>query len=187
MRSIVLLTGLLAVCAWVVVRQLPGGTAEAAPVVATSQEVRSISIDGAGLPIAALREMLATKIGTTVETSMLETDRVALQAELAQRGYLAAKVASPVVTFGGGGVYVVFDIERGPLYHLGTIELVGPSWIDAGVVTLASGDEAIGDRIARARQAAQDTLSRHGKQVAVELVMDLDEVTETVDLMLVTR
>jgi hypothetical protein len=171
----------------VVVRHLPAGTAEAAPVIAKSQRIESISIDGVGLPIAALRDTMSTKLGTTVDPARLELDRVALQATLARRGYLAAKVAPPIVTFGGGGVYVVFDIDRGPLYHLGAIELVGPSWPDAGVVTLASGDEALGDRLARARSAAQDTLSRHGKPVQVELVLHPDPTAETVDVELVTR
>ncbi|MBS1119961.1 MAG: hypothetical protein H6Q90_2189 [Deltaproteobacteria bacterium] len=187
MRSIVLLTLVTAACAWVVVRHLPAGTAEAAPTIAKSQRIESISIDGVGLPIAALRATMSTKLGTIVDDATLEADRARLLAALTRRGYLAAKVAPPVVTFGGGGVYVVFDIVRGPLYHLSAVELVGPSWHDAGVVTIAAGDEALGDRLARARQAAQDTLSRHGKSVQVELILHPDPIAETVAIQLVTR
>ncbi len=187
MRAIVLLTAALAVGAWFVVRHLPTGTAEAAPMVVTSHQVLSISIDGTGLPIAALRNTMTTKIGTELDDAVLEADRRAMQESLVLRGYLSAAVESPIVTFGGGGVYVVFDIDRGPLYQLGEIRLVGPSWGDAGVVTLASGDEALGVRLAQARQAAQETLSRHGKQIAVELVLYPDREAEMVDIELVTR
>jgi len=188
MRSILLLTAALALVAWFVIRQLPSGDADAAPVVATSQQVQSISIAGGpSLPVAAMRAAMSTKVGSMVDDSKLEEDRVTLEASLAARGYLSARVAAPVVTFGGGGAYVVFDVERGPLYHLRSVELHGAGWSDAGVVTLAAGDEAIGDRLSRARQAAEETLARHGKQALVELVVHPDPTTAMVDVELITR
>lgn len=189
MRSIAFLTLLVAIGAWVVVRNLPAGDAAASGlVVAKTQEVQSISIDGSGLPLAQLRDTLTTRVGTIVDSVTLEHDRAALEAWLATRGYLAAKVAPPVVTFGpGGGAYVVFDVDRGRLFHLRTIELRGPGWRDAGVLTIASGDEALGDRLVRARQAAEDTLARHGKPIRVELELHPDHAEAALDVVLVTR
>ncbi|HEU0035431.1 MAG TPA: POTRA domain-containing protein [Kofleriaceae bacterium] len=179
----------LAVCAWGVVHSLPHGDAVAAPVVARTEIVESISIDGGrGLPIAQLRSTLQTKLGDRVDPMKLEQDRAALQHHLAARGYLAARVGAPVVTFGKtGGTYVVFDVVAGPLYHIGAIELRGPSWSHAGVVTLASGDEAVSDRFERSRQAAEDTLARHGKPSRVQLVLHPDPATALVDVQLVSE
>lgn len=188
-RSIVVLTLVAIACAFAVVRSLPDGDAYAAPLVVKTKDVQSISIDGGrGLPVSTLREAMQTKIGEEVETATLERDRRALERALAERGYLAAKVASPIVTFGPqGGVYVVFDVDRGPLFHIRNVRLEGPSWSDAGVVPVASGDEARGDRLARVRQAAQATLARHGKTLTVELALETDTADAMVDVIFTTR
>lgn len=185
---ILLLTGLLA--AWgalYVIEHLPR-EANASTVVIRTQEVQSLSIDGAGVPVAQLRSAMETKIGTTVDTATLERDRETLEATLQARGYLAANVAPPIVTYGpNGGAYIVFSVERGRLFHLGSVTLEGPSWKDAGVVTLAEGDEALSERLVHARRAAEATLARHGKPLRVELVLHPDHAEATLDVTLVTR
>ncbi|MEO8701221.1 MAG: POTRA domain-containing protein [Kofleriaceae bacterium] len=190
MRAIAILTLVLAAGVAGVVRSLPDDDVATAPTPAT-QEVQSISIDedgGRGLPLAQLREVISTKIGAIVDPARLERDRIALQQWLSARGYLAAKVAMPIVTFGAaGGALIVFDIQRGPLFHVDDVRLEGKGWKDAGVVTIASGDEALGDRLARARQAAEDTLARHGQELRVELVLEPDPRTAMVDVAFVTR
>jgi outer membrane protein assembly factor BamA len=185
-RVIVLLTLLTMIGAAVTVHQLPSD-ARAAAVVAGSHDVASVAIDGEGLPFAQLREAIATRVGERVDTDQLERDRASLQTTLEARGFLGAKVGSPTVTFGARGAYVVFPVERGPLYHLRSVTLEGPSWAAAGVVTLASGDEANSERLASARRAAEDTLARSGKRLRVELVMHPDPTEALVDVTLVTR
>jgi outer membrane protein assembly factor BamA len=183
------LTAVTIACAFGVVKSLPDGDAHADPLVVKTKEVQSISIDGGrGLPMATLREVMQTKVGAIVDTATLEQDRRALEHQLAQRGYLAAKVASPVVSFGPqGGVYVVFDVERGPLYHVRNVRLDGPSWADAGVLPIASGDDAATGRLERVRQAATDTLARHGKRLQVELTVEPDHADAMIDVRFTTR
>jgi outer membrane protein assembly factor BamA len=188
-RSILLLTAAVAAAAGVVVHDLPEGDAQAAVVVTHRQTIESISIDGGrGLPFAQLRDAMETKLGSSVETAKLAQDRAIIERELAARGYLTAKVAEPVVTFGPtGGIYVVFDVERGPMYRVRTVTLDGPSWKDAGVVTISAGDDALGDRLTRVRQAAEETLARHGKPLHVELQLTPDRAEAMVDVRLITR
>jgi len=186
-RSILVLTALLAGVGGWVVGGLPDGDRAEAPV-ARSQIVESISIDGRGLPLAELRAAMATKLGATVDTQQLGRDKLAIEKALAARGFLAAKVSDPIVTFGPtGGVYIIVDIERGPLYRIRNVTFDGPAWHDAGVVTLAGGDEAEAERLSHARQAAEATLVRHGKQLRVELELIRDQVEPVVDVRLITR
>lgn len=189
MRSIAALTVVVVASAFGVVKSLPDGDAHADPLPARTREVHSISIDGGpGMPVSTLRDVMQTRIGDVVETSTLEHDRRALERRLADGGYLAAEVAAPVVTFGSsGGAYVVFDVKRGPLFHVRDVRLQGAHWDDAGVVPIASGDEARGDRLARVRQAVESTLARHGKPVTVELVLETDHADAMVDVILTTR
>jgi outer membrane protein assembly factor BamA len=173
-----------------VIHSLPRADAQTVTI-ATTQEVHSIAIDestGRGLPLAQLREVISTELGQPVDAARLEQDRAALQSWLSARGYLAAKVAAPIVTFGKtGGAYIVFDIARGPLFHVGEVTLEGAHWSHAGVVTIATGDDAVGDRLERARQAAEDTLARHGTPVHVELVLQPSTQDALLDVRFVTR
>lgn len=188
-RSIVALTAVALTSAAVVVHQLPDGDAYAAPLPAKTKDVHSISIDGGiGIPLAELRGAMETKLGEAADTATLERDRIALERTLAERGYLAAKVASPIVTYGpSGGTYIVFDVERGPLYHVRDVHLAGPSWSDAGIIPLVSGDDASTERLEKVRQAAQATLDRHGKQLRVELAIDADHADAMIDVHYTTR
>lgn len=192
MRTLVLLTLLVGVGAWAGIRQLPEGEAQAedkaAPGATDLQQVQSIALDGGrGLPSAALRAVISTKIGDRIDEHRLEADRAALKAELEARGYLAAKVAPATVTHGArGGAYIVFDIERGPMFHLRSVTVTGPGQRDAAVVRLAAGDDAIGERLALARQALADSSAYHGGK-QVELRLTTDAAAAAVDVELATR
>ena len=183
MRSIAVLTVVAIACAFAVVHNLPDGDAYADPLVVKTKDVHSISIDGGrGLPMAALRDAMETTVGAVVDTETLERDRHALARALADRGYLAATVAPPIVTFGkSGGALVVFDIDRGPLYHVRTISLDGQGW-EAGVLPIGSGDEASVERLERVRQAVQATLARHGTVLRVRLAVEIDHADAMIDV-----
>jgi outer membrane protein assembly factor BamA len=189
MRALILLTAMVAVGAWVVIHQLPEreAHADAGPMIERNQ-IQAIAIDGGRrLPISALRAVVSTKVGDLVDGRRLEADRAAIEAELAALGYLAAKVASPTVTHGvRGGAYVVFDVEKGPMFHLRSVTVTGPGQRDADVVKLSAGDEATRERITRARQALADTIARRGGK-RVELLEVTDVAAAAVDLELATK
>ena len=155
-----------------------------------TQEVQSISIDTPTaprherrLPIAELRQLLGTKTGDLLDEQTLVTDRKALEANLIARGYLAAKVSDAQVTFSKtGGAYVVFDVERGPMYRFGSITVTGPGAKAADVVTISSGDDAIHSRIDRAQQTLADAT-----KLSVDVVLHEDEKTGSLDVVLVTH
>jgi outer membrane protein assembly factor BamA len=192
MRSVLTLLAAVAVCALIAVRYLPHNEAKAAEiqaVAAPSREVKSIAFAGGwGMPYAALRAAVSSQIGEMLDDTQLERDRQAVERELNSRGYLAARVTAPSVTIASeGGAYVVFDIERGPLFTLRSIQVTGPGKDHAGVITLATGDDALGERISRAGQAVTDTLARHGKRLKVEIKLATDPIAATVDVELVTH
>jgi len=189
-RSIALLTAAAIMAAWVVVRH-PNIAANAEAAVdlpiARLQEVRSVSFDGHKVASARLREVIATHPGAQLDTERLGHDRDAMERELANLGYLAARVEPAVVTFdAAGAAYVTFEIDQGQMFHLRKVEVTGPGK-DAVVVTLAAGDEAIRDRIEHARQALADGLARRGKPASVELSIHTDLAAAAVDVALATR
>jgi hypothetical protein len=188
MRTLVLLTLLVAAGAWVGIRQLPEEAQAAAPPSIDRRLVQSIAIDGGRkLPYSAMRAAVSTKVGDRYDERQLERDRAAIEAELEARGYLAAKVAPASVTQGPrGGAYLVFDVEPGPVFHLRSVTVTGPGQREAGVVRLAAGDEAIGDRIARARQALADSFARRGGK-QVELLVTTDVAAAALDVELATK
>ncbi len=190
MRSILLLLALTTAAAIAATRFLPAAGAEPEQVQAQvrAQEIQSISIDGRGLPLATLRAVLTTHVGQLLDGTKLEQDRVALETELATLGYLAARVESPSVTFGAnGGAFVSFQISQGAVFHLRQVQVSGATERDAGVVTLASGDEAIASRIERARQTIAGNLARRGKPNQVVVAMRTVPEAALVDLELITR
>ena len=191
MRSLLVLVAAVVAGAWIAIHHLPAKEAQAdeapAPRIG-AQTVQGIAIDGGRkLPYAAMRAVLSTRAGEPLDAQRLEHDRGAIEDELAARGYLAAKVAPASVTFAPrGGAYVVFDVEAGRMFHLRSVVVTGPGRRDADVVTLAAGDEAIRDRLARARQSLADTFARRGGK-QVELVLRSDAAAAAVDVELVTR
>ncbi len=175
---------------WVAIRHLPDDEAQAAPVAGDvrPQEVLSVSLDGSGLPMAALRDVLETQPGTLIDLAAVQRDRAALTKVLVDRGYLAARVETARVTFGAGGaVYVTFPIAQGPLFRIRNINVAGASASEAGIVTLAGGEVADADRIALTRRAVEARLKVRGKQDAVDATLALDVIAGLVDIQLTAR
>jgi hypothetical protein len=171
---------------WVILRQAPSA-ADVPDDRPQLQEVRSIALEGRKVPKARLRAALATHPGDTLDTARLARDREAMERELAEMGYLAAHVAPAVVTLDAhGAAYITFEVDTGRLFHLRTVEVTGAAR-DAAVVTIAAGDDAIRDRIERARTALADGLARRGKPASVELSVHTDLAAAAVDVVLATR
>ncbi len=187
MRSLLVLTVLAGAAVYGVVRSLPEGEA-AADVghVTRPQEVESVALEGRGLPMPALREVLATKTGDIVDRSKLDHDRDALQALLVARGYLDAKVEPAHVDLdANGGVLVTFAIAQGPVFHVRSVALTGAGERDAGIVTIAEGEVASPAHIAEARDALAERLAARGKRRPVTAQVTTDRASATVDVQLV--
>jgi hypothetical protein len=157
-----------------------------------AQQIQSVSLDASdgtsGLPMGALRARLTTRVGQMLDATTLERDRAALEQELGDRGFLAARVAPPHVDFAPqGGAYVVFDIQRGPMFHLRKVAVTGPGAKEVGVVTLSEGDEVLVERLAHAKQAMVDTLARRSSKAGLEMAQQLDLAAAAVDLTIITR
>jgi len=153
------------------------------PTALPAQQIQSVSIDGRALPLAALRAVLTSHPGATVDATRLERDRVALEAELAARGHLAAHVEPASVVYGPtGGAFVTFQVTKGPVFKLRSVSVTGASDRDAGVVTLSAGDEASADRIERARQVLAANLARRGKPSQVSVSLHADQAAGVVDV-----
>src|SRR5262249_37412250 len=131
--------------------------------------------------------VISTKVGDRVDEHRLEADRAALKTELEARGYLAAKVAPASITHGArGGAYIVFDIERGPMFHLRSVTVTRPGQRDTAGGRVRAGDDAIAERLALARQALADSFAYHGGK-QVELRVTTDAAAAAVDVELATR
>lgn len=189
-RSTVFVTALVIVAAWVALHRLePTANADVAvnQPIARMQEVRSIALDGKNLAQARLREVLETRPGEQLDTPRLERDRAAMERALAELGYLAAHVEPAIVTFdGSGAAYITFEVDQGRLFHLRSVEVIGPNK-DLAVITISPGDDAIRHRIDGARQALSEGLARRGKRSAVELSVRTDMSAAAVDVKLTTR
>ena len=79
----------------------------------------------------------------------------------------------------------MFDIERGPLYRVRSVTVTGPGTLDADVVTLSSGDDAVRARIDRAKQTLAEAVAH--RRLSVEMRLHEDRKTATVDVDLITR
>lgn len=185
LAAIVLGIAFVAGGTWAVIRHLPDD-AQAEPTrEVRPQEIQSVSLDGRDLPLAALRELLATRAGNLIDLDLLERDRLALADALVARGYLAAQVATPRVTYGAGGaVYVTFAITQGPLFRIRSVSVTGAAASDAGVVTLGGGEIADATRIALARQALEARLRVRGKHSLVVAKLAPDTNAALVDVVL---
>ena len=175
MRSLLVAGALVAASVWGVLRELPEGEAHAGPRVSRPREVESVSLDGRDLPAAALRDVLATHAGEQLDGVKLAQDRVALQNALVARGYLAAQVGEPQVSFDDdGGAFVTFAIDQGVQVHVRNVAIAGAAAKDVGVVTLATGDVVSGTRLEEARQALETRLASRGKPSHVVVQMSTD-------------
>ncbi len=147
------------------------------------QQIQSVAIDGRALPLAALRAVVSTEPGSTLDMAKLEKDRIALEAELAARGHLAAHVDPASVSYGpAGGAFVTFQVTKGPVFKLRSVTVTGATARDAGVVTLTAGDDAIADRIERARLQLADSLAARGKSSHVTVSVRPDQAAGVVDV-----
>jgi hypothetical protein len=156
--------------------------------VAGAHAIRSIAFDGDHLPIVALRDALATRVGDPLDRATLGHDRAALQQVLAARGYLAAVVEPGRVTLdASGGAFVTFGIATGPVFHVRSIAVTGAAAKDAGVVTIAQGDVALPDRLARERDAIATRLGARGTHAGVALEVTRDPAAAAVDVILAVR
>jgi outer membrane protein assembly factor BamA len=182
-RSYLLAAVLAAASVWGVVRELPEGEAHAGPRVSRPREVESVAFDGPrDLPAAALRDVLTTRSGDVLDAGKLAHDREALQNALVARGFLAAQVGEPQVSFDDdGGAFVTFAIAQGTQFHVRAVGVEGATAKDAGVVTLATGEVASSARLEQERQALATRLASRGKasNVAVQLASDGDAVDVT--------
>jgi outer membrane protein assembly factor BamA len=195
-RSLMFLAAIVVAGTWLAARHLPQGEAHAESVEkqVRTQEVQSISIDTPKsprderrLPISELRMLLTTRPGDLLDQQKLERDRKAIEATLVARGFLAARVAPASVTFtNNGGAYVVFDVERGPMYRLRSVTVTGPGEADLDVVTLSAGDDAIHSRIERARQTLADAIAHRSTKSRVEVRLHEDPATASLDVELAT-
>jgi len=184
--SLVTFVAVVGIAGALIVRHLPESEAVAEPAPANPvQQIRSIAFDGRELPMSVLRDLLASKVGDSVDSTRLEHDREAIQAELEARGYLAVHVPAPAVTF-DDGAYVTFAVDVGPSFHIRKVTLTGASERDA-VVTISPGDVAIAQRIERARQAVADTVPRKSGKANVEVKLHTEPRSAVVDVELVVR
>jgi len=187
-RPFLVATALVAASAWGLLRQLPEGEAQASPHASRPQEIESVSLDGERLPVAALRDVLATHAGDLVDSAKLEHDRSALQAALARRGYLRANVSPAQVTFDDdGGAFVTFAIDQGTEFHVRSVNVAGAPAKDAGVVTITAGEVASPVHIEEERQALATRLAARGKQATVTVQIATDDAAGAVDVTLVAQ
>ncbi len=179
--SILFLIAVVTVTVWVTVLQLPGEASASNPDVEAPhvQQIQSVAMDGRDLPLSSLRAAMRTKAGGFIDDATLAADRRALLAALAERGYLAATVSAPKVTFDATGAYVVIAIAQGPQFKLRTVKLVAPEKA-RHVVTLATGDVANPARLERTRQTLAESLP--GSSVTLAVRQDLATASVDVDL-----
>lgn len=187
MRSLLVLLPLAALAGWVGVRHLSARDADAEPArVNRAQEIQSVAIDGRGLPMASLRELLTTHAGEQIDTAKLGHDREALEQELVDRGYFAAHVRDAQVSYDAtGAAFVTFRIEQGPQFRVRSITVTGATAKDAGVIALEAGEIASADRIQLARSTLSDRLEASGKHLSVAANVHEDAATAVVDIELV--
>jgi outer membrane protein assembly factor BamA len=148
--------------------------------------IQSVAIDGRGLPMASLHNLLSTHAGEHVDSAKLARDRQALEQELVDRGYYAAHVREAQVSYNdAGSAFVTFRIEQGPQFRVRSVIVTGATPKDAGVVALEAGEIASADRIQMARTTLADRLESQGKHVTVAAKVREDEAAAVVDIELV--
>lgn len=177
MRSWSVLIVLAVAFGGIVSRQLPG-LAEALPPAAhapAADTVAGVSFDGRGLPLAQLRDAIATRAGNRLDDATLASDRDAIHSALVARGYLDADVETPAVTRGARGAFVSFAVKLGALYHVGHVRVVATPAGHTRVITLVAGDEARATAIdaARAQVAAAATVHLYPDRATSLVDVDL--------------
>jgi hemolysin activation/secretion protein len=183
--KILVLTLGAAAAATVVVCELPERQADAEPHTSRPLEVQSVALEGRDLPIAALRSVLVSHSGDTVDTVKLTEDRAALRGALVSSGYLDAKVQAAQVVFdASGGAYLTFAVTPGPLFHVGKVTVTGAQTSDSGILTVGRGDVVRTDRLEQARDALTTRLASRGRPEHVTVRVVPDPRTSTADVVL---
>jgi outer membrane protein assembly factor BamA len=183
---------MLVVVATSIVAGLVEPRAEAVVVVpvtpAPAHVVKGVALDGQGatLPEAELRRLVATQVGAAVDPGLLDLDREAIAQTLVARGYLAATTTA-TVTNTAGGAYVVFDVATGPLYRVRSVAITGPAQSLEASLQSTIGEDASDERIAQVRRAVVDSLAGRTGKIAVDLAVIADAATASVDLEVSTR
>lgn len=181
-----LVFGVCAAAAAVVVCELPEGQADADPHTSRPQEIQSVALEGRDLPVAALRSVLVTHTGDPLDSTKLTTDRIALEAALVSSGYLGAKVeAAQVLLDASGGAYVTFALTPGSLFHVREVKVTGAHASETGIMTIGRGDVVRSDRLEQARAALTTRLASRGKPETVSVRLVSDPLTSTADIVLV--
>ena len=186
MKSLLAFVSVAAIGGYVAFQQLPSGEARATPARLTEGTVASITLDGQNLPLAALRGVMDTRPGASLDHDVLAHDRAAMSAALVARGFLAASVKPAVITWADDAAYISYEVAQGPMFRIGKVTVTGATDKDA-VITISSGDDAIASRIESARQILADNLARHGKRHDVEITQTVDRAASVVDVTLATR
>ena len=177
--------GLAGLAGWGVMEHLPEAQHEP-EVSLTTKGIQSVALDGRGLPMSSLRELLSTHAGEEVDSAKLAHDREALEQALVDRGYYAAHVSEAQVSYNAaGGAFVAFRIEQGPQFRVRSVIVTGASAKDAGVVALEAGEIASADRIQMARSTLSDRLESRGKRMNVTTNVREDNAAAVVDVELV--
>ena len=185
MRSILLVSVLAVASTGMAVHELmPEREADAKSASDHVQEIASISFDGSRIPVQQLRQQLETRVGDKLDSARLERDRGAVEASLVSQGYLAAQVLAPTVAYGAGGAaFVTFPVTTGLAFHIHAVTVTGATEREAGVLTIGRGDQALADRIERARVGLAERLGKRG----VTVRQQIDLADGAVDLEFVTR
>nr|HEX4314879.1 POTRA domain-containing protein [Kofleriaceae bacterium] len=179
MRSWLVLVVLAVVFGGIVSRQVPGfadGLAARAThgAPAAPATVAAVAFDGKGLPLAQLRDAVATRAGSVLDDATLAGDRDLVRATLVARGYLDASVDTAVTRL-PRGAYVSFAVTPGALYHVGRVRVVNARTDRHPVVTIASGDEALASSI-------DDARAHVGAAATAQLRADRARATVDIDL-----
>lgn len=182
MRALLVCLVITVATAAAVIWNLPAQVQPESFAVAHSQEIRSVSLDGRGLPLAALRDLLTTRTGAAIDLAALARDRAALEDALVARGYLSAHVDDARVTFAFSGALVTFAIAQGPLFRIRNVAITGATARDAGIVALGGGETADAFHISLARQALEQRLRARGKRRVVVATIAPDARAGLVDI-----
>ncbi|WP_029460989.1 outer membrane protein assembly factor BamA [Solidesulfovibrio alcoholivorans] len=97
--------------------------------------IKEVKIEGAKqIPASDIESELATSTrhfwswvtgSGVLKDEMLERDAAAIEAYYANRGFVDAKVGQPEVVYGDDGITVIFRVEEGERYKVGSVSFSG--------------------------------------------------------------
>jgi outer membrane protein assembly factor BamA len=86
---------------------------------------------------AAIRKQLSTQLGQPVLDDVTQRDVLVVQTALYEEGLLTSRIDHALVDSGEAKVDLVFTIDEGPVFKLGTVKVKGPRAKDAKAYTKA--------------------------------------------------